>query len=222
MNSQLIYTLIYLVGFYCIIQLSEFIYHKFSVNAEVTRKIAHVLCCLSSLSFLFLFHSHWYVLIIGIAFSLLLFMSKRNGMYSSIDLVERKSIGSYLLPISIYLIFLISELANDKLYFVLPLLILGISDPMAGLVGTSYKKARQIKLFSVIFQKTYIGSLTFFILTFVLTVLVINASDFSGQNSLFLGFYFALTLTLVEIVSNKGVDNLTVPLVASLLIWTIQ
>lgn len=218
MNIQLIYTLIYLVGFFCIIQLTELIYHKFHINAEITRKIAHVLGSLSSLSFLLLFNSHWYVLIIGVAFFLLLFISKLKGIYSSIDSIERKSIGSYLLAVSIYNIFLISELAEDKLYFVLPLLILGISDPMAGLVGTSFKKARQIKILSMIFQKTYIGSITFFISTFVLTFIF----DFKDENILFVGFYFAFPLTLIEIISNRGLDNLTVPLFASFLIWTIK
>jgi phytol kinase len=222
MNDQLIYTIIYLIGFFCIIQLCEFIYYKFNVSPEITRKIAHVLGSLSSLSFLLLFASHWYVLIIGVTFFLLLFISKRNGIYSSIDLVERKSIGSHILPISIYIIFLFSQLANDKLYFVLPVLILGISDPMAGLVGKSYKNAKQIKIVSLIFQKTYIGSFTFFVSTFVLTILINNVFSFLDGNILFLGFYFAFTLTFIEIISNKGLDNLTVPLFASLLIWTLK
>jgi phytol kinase len=228
MIIQLFYIIIYLVGFYLIIQLSELIYHKYHLNPEITRKLAHILGSLTSLSFLLLFNSHWYILIISVTFFLLLFNSKRKGIYSSIDLVERNSMGSYLLPISIYLTFLISDLANDNLYFVLPVLILGICDPLAGFVGTNNKKARNIKIFSMNFQKTYIGSLTFFISTFVLTIstyIFFNYLDRVyglDESILFLGLYFAFPLTFIEILSSRGLDNLTVPLFASILIWTIK
>lgn len=222
MTDQFIYTILYLAGFLGIIQLSELLYHKFKVDVEITRKIAHVLGCLSSLSFLLLFHSHWYVLVVTGTFFLLLLFSKRNGIYNSIDLVERKSIGSFILPLSVYLLFLISESTGDKLYFILPVLILGISDPLAGLAGTSYKEAKQINILVFKFQKTYIGSFAFFVTTLVLTSSTFYVFNLSGQNILISGLYFAVVVTFVEIISNRGLDNLTVPLAVAFLLWTVK
>lgn len=219
MIIQLLYIIIFLTGFMGIIQLSELLYLKFKVNSEITRKIAHILGSLSSLSFLLLFKSHWYVLIIACAFFLLLLISKRKGIYKSIDLVERETIGSFMLPVSIYLLYLIFELTNNKLYFVLPVLILGISDPLAGLVGISNKGAKQIHILAYNFQKTYLGSLSFLFVTLMLTILTFYFFNFSSQNILLLGLFFAFVTTIVEMLSKRGLDNLTVPLVTALLIW---
>lgn len=222
MITQIIYTILFLVGFYAIIQVCELLYHKFNVSVEITRKTAHILGSISSLSFLVFFKSHWYVLVIASTFFLILWISKQKGMFRSIDLIERKSIGSYILPISIYLNFLIFEFYDDNLYFILPVLILAISDPLAGLVGTRYKKAKRIKIQSVKFQKTYVGSLAFFIATYVLTVSTFYFYNISSQNILILGFYFAIALTFMELISNRGFDNLSVPLLTAVLIWIVR
>ena len=219
MINQLLYTLLFLTGFWSIIYLSELLYNKLSVSAEITRKIAHVLATLSSLSFLLLFQSHWYVLIIAIACFLLLFISSKKDIYKSINSVERETSGSYILPVSIYLLYLTFELMDDKKYFILPILILGISDPLAGLAGSSLnKKTKQIKVWGYNFQKTYLGSALFFLTTLVLSVWVFYYFNFLSQDILILGFYFAFVTTIVEMVSKRGLDNITVPLATVVLL----
>lgn len=209
------------MGFWGIMNLSELLYRKFNVDAEITRKIAHVLAALSSMSFLLLFQSHWYVLIIAVVFFLVLFIAKQKDIYKSINSVKRTTSGVYIMPVSIYLLYLVYELTNDKVYFVLPLLIVGISDPLAGLAGLrSNNKAKEIELWGYNFQKTYLGSAFFFLSTFVLTVLVFYNFNFALQNIILLGLYFASITTLVEMVSKGGLDNITVPMVTVILLWT--
>ena len=222
MNTQVVYTVLFLAGFWIIIQLSEFLFYTFKVKAEITRKIAHILGSLSSLGFPFIFQSHWYVLFICIVFFLLLLYSKQKGVYNSIDFIQRDSSGSFLLPIAIYLLYFFYETTQDRMSFILPVLILGISDPLAGLVGTGFKHAIKIKVFTLVLQKTYIGSFTFFISTFILTVSTFIFFDFSSSTFLFSGFYIAIALTLVEIFSGRGWDNLTIPLFAFLLLWILK
>ena len=222
MSIQLIYTLLYLAGYFIIIKLSELLYHKFTVEAEITRKLAHILGSLSSLSLLYFFDSHWYVLAISFIFFLILLISKRNTIFKSIDNIQRESIGSILMPISIYVSFLTAELFSESLYFILPVMILGISDPIACLVGTGFKDPKQIRILDCDIPKTYIGSLAFFLTTFILTTSAYLTSNLPGYYIIAAGLIFAIILTLVEIISVKGVDNLTLPIFSIVLIWSVQ
>jgi phytol kinase len=221
MNIQIIYTVLYLLGFYFIILVSEYIYHHHGIKAEITRKAAHVIGSLSSISFIYLFDSHWYVLIIGIVFFTLLFLSKRRGIYHSIDSIDRISIGSYLLPVSIYLCFLTSELFENSVYFLMPVLILGISDPLAALVGMNLKNARYIKILSWHSRKTLEGSLAFFVMTFLISTYILYYYSMSCFNSILSGIYIGVALTLIELFSSKGLDNITVPISTLFLIWLL-
>jgi dolichol kinase len=220
MTVQIIYTILLAACLWGVILFSELLYQRFKVNPEITRKIAHVLGTLSSISFVFLFDSYWYVLLMAVGFFALLIASKHKGIYKSIDQVGRKTMGSYLLPVSIFLMYFIYTLTNNQLYFIMPILILGISDPLAGLTGaTLVKNARQISIFGYRLQKTWVGSLCFFVATFIITILTLYFYDYSSQNIIFAGLYFALFLTIIEMLSIRGSDNLTVPLTTALLLW---
>lgn len=219
MSIQLLYLLGYLIGFLSIIQLSEFLFYKYGLNSEITRKIAHILSSLASLTFLFSFKSHWYVFAIACVFSLFLFLSKQKGVYKSIDLIGRESIGSFIFPFSIYLVFLLFKFTNQLIYFVLPVLILGLSDSMASLVGMHVKRAKQIKILSFVLHKTYLGSLAFFCVTFIVAASVFRFCGDVRIDTFLVGLCFALTLTLVELFSNNGFDNITVPIATACLVW---
>lgn len=67
------------------------------------------------------------------------FIGKYRNAFKSIDSVKRKTGGSYLLPVSICILFYFSNTQSNTLIFVLPLLILGISDPLAGTFGMMYR-----------------------------------------------------------------------------------
>jgi hypothetical protein len=57
-------------------------------------------------------------------FFTILFVSKRIKQLKSIHDIERQSMGSYMLPVAIYLTFLVSALLNNSFLFILPILIL--------------------------------------------------------------------------------------------------
>jgi dolichol kinase len=220
MNYQLIFTILFLIGFITILFFAEFLYKKIEVKSEYTRKFAHVFATLSSLSFVLIFQSHWYVLFLGLTFFFILYIGKKNNKFKSIDSVERKTGGSYLLPIAIYIMFYISDIFDTTLYFILPILILGISDPLAGIFGTHFKqKTRNIKIGKYLFNKTIIGSTAFFISTFLLTLITLYFFGFSIQNILILAILISLIDTFVEIISSKGIDNITVPLITFLTLF---
>lgn len=219
MMNQILYTIGFVSAFFGIIKFCEVLYKTFGVNPEITRKIAHILASISTLSFIFLFNSHWYVLLLAIIFFNVLLWGKKLKLFDSIENVNRQTAGSYLLPVSIYLLFFIAEKQQQNLYFILPLLILGISDPLAGSFSIiNSKKLSFVKFGGFYLQKTYVGSLIFFISTFLIIFSIFAYSNIAITNPFFYSIIFAFIITITELFSSKGLDNLTIPLVSLVLL----
>lgn len=223
MTHQIPYTIVFILSFLGVILFSEFLYTKFAFSAEITRKTAHTTATLFSLIFLTTFQSYWYVVILGVVFFLLLIISKKLGLFQSIFGVERKTAGSYLLPLAICSLFVIAKETDNQLLFILPILILGISDPLAGLFGTMYgDRSRKIVFFQHEFDKTMIGSSVFCCSAFVIALLVLPFFAFTGFQLLIVSIGLAILATVVEFFSSYGTDNITVPLVLCLVLYWLS
>jgi phytol kinase len=163
------------------------------------------------------------VVILGVIFFFVLFIGKRYNLFKSIYSIKRKSAGSYLLLASISLLFFISKEADNSLLFILPLLILAISDPLACIFGTWYQhKTRKIILFKREYDKTILGSSVFFISALVISITVLTFFSFTLTQIIIWSILLAALGTFIEIVSLNGTDNLTVPLVICLVLYFLS
>lgn len=214
MMNTVIIAFVYLVGIALLLAFNELNYRRLGVKGEITRKFAHFTSTLATVPFPYIFTSHWYVLILATLFFAALFFTQHSKQLKSIHDIERKSIGSYLLPLSIYVTFLVSCLLKDKFLFILPMLILSICDPMAAILGINIKKNNgRINLFGTKLNKTWLGSGAFFITSFVISLIALY---FHGELFVLKTFWFALAIagagTLAELFSWRGSDNLSIPL----------
>jgi phytol kinase len=215
MGNQVIITVIFLVGIFLLLLFNEMVYKRLGITGEFTRKFAHMTGTLSTISFPYLYSDHWYVLFLAIIFFILLFVSKRSRRHlRSIHDINRNSIGSYLLPIAIYLTFLVSFKLESKLLFILPMLVLAICDPMAGILGINITTHNhQIVIFKKKLQKTWLGSLSFFISCFLISIIALYLYNLSfNLQTFYLAIIIAFVGTLAEMFSWKGSDNLFVPM----------
>lgn len=204
----------YLAGISIFLIINELIYRRLGVEGEFTRKFAHLAATLATLPFPYIFPSHWYVLVLALIFGAFLFVTWRSRRLGSIHSIKRKSWGSYLLPLSIYLTFLISDLTGNKFIYILPMLILAVCDPLAAILGMNIKKMNgQIKIFGKPILKTWVGSGAFFILSFVISLIALYLHlEVLDLKTFWLAMAVAIAGTLAELVSWRGADNLTVPL----------
>ena len=164
--------------------------------------------------FPYIFTSHWYVLVLALIFFAVLFITQNGKHLKSIHDIERKSIGSYLLPLSIYGTFWISCMLHNKFLYILPMLILAVCDPMAAILGINIKNYNgRIKLFGHKFEKTWLGSGAFLFTSFIISVIALyfHHSVFNLK-TFWLALLIAAISTLGEFFSWRGSDNLTIPL----------
>lgn len=214
MWTQIVLTVLFLVVFLLLLWFVELLYKRFKSPGELTRKLAHFTATLSTISFPYLFTDHWYVLALAIIFFILLFFSRKSRHLRSIHDIKRMSTGSYLLPVAIYVTFLIAHQLDNRFLFILAMMILAVSDPVAGLLGMKINGYNhEIVLFGKRMGKTWVGSFAFFISAFLLSLFAFyyHHQQFDLQSTM-LSALVALVAGLAELLSPKGTDNLFIPL----------
>lgn len=216
MVNSIVIAIIYLIGIAILLIFNELNYRRMRVKGEITRKFAHFTATMATIPFPYIFDSHWHVLILAVIFFLVLMLTQGGTLLKSIHDIKRKSMGSYLLPFAIYISFLISNLLDNKILFILPMLILAICDPMAAILGMSENIPNgKLNFFGIKSEKTIIGTTAFFVTSFTISIIALyfNRAAFDLKT-----FYIAITLalatTLAELSSWRGSDNLSIPLFA--------
>ncbi|MCL2327285.1 MAG: phosphatidate cytidylyltransferase [Bacteroidetes bacterium] len=213
-DFQLLYWFLYLSCFFLVIIFCEFL-HKKGFSIEYTRKLGHSLSSLSCLFLPFFFTSHWYVLLLTISSFAILYIGNRKQLIHSICSVGRKTFGAYVLPISIGITYYISVWwLQNNLIFIASIAVLAISDPLACYFGKRFKS----KILNS--GKTIIGTLAFFLSTFIICALLLWSQS-AGITIIGIAVGVSVIVSVVELISPKGSDNLTVPLsvIGALLIF---
>tara|TARA_B110000305_G_scaffold242173_1_gene320725 strand:+ start:6877 stop:7608 length:732 start_codon:yes stop_codon:yes gene_type:complete len=239
MLGQIEITAIYSGAFLCLFVLGDILYHFFKLKVEVTRKFVHIFTGLICFSFPLFITTHWSVLFLTISFALILIFSIRLNLLKSINAVDRKTVGSYMFPVSIYVMYLsyaligrgsldavdvvwestydLNGILLNKagMYYFLPLLVFSISDPLAAIVGQKWP----IGKYSVKKEgKTLAGSLAFFGSALLVSLLFTTHQFSSLSHAILIALLISLVTTIAEGISQKGFDNLFVPLAAILVL----
>jgi len=203
-----------------ILATGEILHSILKVRTEYTRKFAHSAASLLALTFPLIYNSYGYVLAMGIIFFLVMIIAKRKKLLMSINGVTRQTYGGVLLPVAITGAFSASVWLDDAKLFIIPILILGVSDSLAGLTGMHYgPKLKKIIIRKLALNKTYLGTSVFFFTALVISVYVLHwfVGNFS-THTIMAAFSVAIGAAIVEAFSSKGLDNFTVPFTSLLIL----
>ncbi len=210
MMSDIIWMMIISALFLLFFVIAE-IWYKYGAKTEITRKFVHFSGAFVAVFFPFIFKSHWAVLILAILFGCIMFLTKFFGLLQSVHAVERKSDGAIYHPIAIYICFLYSQTVNVPWFYVISILILAVSDAIAALVGKTYGANEYVVELGS--KKTFEGSFTFFLTSFLITHLILLLATPIGRwESVLVALLISIIMTIFESVSLKGADNLFIPL----------
>ncbi len=215
----------------------EILVRKFSLSAFTLRKVLHLGIGVFLFFLPVFFSTNFYPVLMGVLFVVV------NGIGSSFHLLRilhekrsretgekehRPGHGALFLPLAFVVLALL--LWEQHLWIVrTSVLVFGVSDALASLVGASIGKAHIENLTKA--RKTVEGSLTMFITSFVLIAVCFYVfRDAYGAvfvsatwpQLLALLFLLALTVTAVEALTSYGLDNLLIPLSLSYALYMID
>lgn len=199
------------VIFLALFTIAELLHRKLHVPSEWSRKFLHVAGGLVSLALPHLFSSLLYITILAGGFFLLLFFTWVKGMLTSVHKVNRKTIGSILFPFPILLCFYAAYFFDNYILFYIPVLILAFADPAAFAIGKLFPW-KPYHIGSA--QKTGSGSLAFAVTCFICCLI----AGEPGTSSLFTAILITVAATIAESISPWGLDNVTVPVTALLIL----
>lgn len=211
-NSQ-IFSLFFTLGLLSVVYIClHFLKKKFSLPAEISRKMIHISLGLTTLSFPFIFKDSlivWIMCSISvISLFLLKYTKLRKSLGSTLHDVDRHSYGDILFPLSVAILFQLSH--TTPVFYIISILVLTLADALAAIIGVYYGKAHYDASEGI---KSWEGSLFFFITAFLcIQIPLLLMSDFNNANIIIVAAFIALLITLCEAVSWQGLDNLFIPL----------
>ena len=132
--------------------------------------------------------------------------SKYISLLSHIHKVDRKTWGEIFYPLGI-MIAAISFLPNAIASFRIVVLILGVSDLLANIIGT-HLGSHSFEVFKC--RKTIEGSIAFFISTLIILLIF--------QINPLIAIFISMIASMAEFLSPYGSDNLIVPIIVSVLL----
>lgn len=193
--------------FFAIIATAEIWSRRGTPSPETTRKFVHLGSGLACLTFPFLLSSPFTVLAMAAGMTLFFRIAAYFEFLESVHGIDRTSRGSEYYPLAIFLVFL---LAGDQPWvYVASVLILGVADAFAALVGSRYGRLRYTVQED---RKSVEGSTVFFLIAVAAIVLPGWALGPEPTSELALSAIIgAALLTGFEAISLQGADNLFVP-----------
>lgn len=216
MNPQLLALLIFLGILLVLIGISELLYRFFKLPAESSRKFLHVSGGLTCLLLPRFFTSHWWVLALTFSAFLLLLITYLMNLLQSVHKTKRNSIGSIIFPIPVYCCFLAADSLHNDLFFYLPVSLLAISDTSAEIAGTRWGHLTK-QFFNG--QKTLAGTLAFFGTALLICFGWLWYYNLSVQEMIVGTLVISIVASLAELLTLKGWDNLTIPVITGIIIW---
>ncbi len=209
---------IILSGILIVLSVAELIRNYNKWSTESTRKFVHIFIGIIVSSSPFIFKSNLQLIALSSLFIVVNLILLKSGKVESMHATERLSYGTVYFPLAV---FIMSYLWWDKpVSFVLAILVLAISDPIAAFIGKNgrsiYTPWRD--------KKSRRGSLAMFGTTILIIMIgtdllsrVYHAAYLIPMPVLVgLSIFTAFSAALAESISFRGSDNLSTPLITFL------
>ena len=204
---------------FIIIGISTFLSNKGLLSNEGSRKFIHIGVSNWWIIAMTFFSNAIYASIVPLAFVLINYISYKKQIFNAMERDgNREDLGTVYYALSLLILSLLTFKNGQAPYIgALGILIMGYGDGFAAIIGQKFK-SKEYRVGNN--KKTVYGSLTMFIVSFLVSFLVLNI--FNGSNKLLNSLLLSVTATILEAISPLGLDNLTVPLLTSFLYMVIK
>ncbi|ONI45847.1 hypothetical protein AN641_03100 [Candidatus Epulonipiscioides gigas] len=176
---------------------------------EYSRKFVHILSSNWWFICIKFFDNIYEPLFITCSFLIVNIINYKYPIFISIKRTENNSLGEIFYSIGFIILVLISYTIGDLKIGLLGSLVMGYADGLAAIIGTSfpYKKFYN--------NKTLSGCITFFCVTAIIYRFITLTAQINLAYIIEI-ILVSLMLTLIEFMSNKGIDNIFIPIFSAI------
>jgi len=213
--SVLSATIIAFIALVALLFISEILQRKFNLSQQHLRKAIHIIVGLGICFSTLVFDSNIPILILSVIFLIIDWWALRTHHFTSMH-PTNYSLGTVFYPISIFILASFFWY-TDKWIFVTASLLMIVPDALAGIIGLRFANS----FFTLLMEKKSLpGTITMFLSSFMLIIIAtFFRDDLSIFQALQLSVVVSLVATAAELLSIRGSDNLSVPLLSGLFIY---
>ena len=186
---------------------------------ELKRKALHICVGLTAISFPLFLNETWKIITaVGLVLAWLMAVRQipafRRHFGSVLHDIRRKSLGEIYFALSIGGLLLLTK--NEPILFVIPILILGLADALAAIVGNIFPIG---PLAGIARGKTAAGCIAFFVVAFAVSYWsLVSIAGLHMFHAMAVATSLAIATCVMEAISRRGIDNLLVPAMAYLIL----
>lgn len=218
--SGFLTSVLLVLGFLFLVLIGEYFRKNNILKGENARKFVHAFAGTWAALWPVFLDLRSIAVLCGLA-AVAAILFRRLSIFRSVYSVRRLSVGEILIGIGLAMSAL---LANNGAVFSSAVLIIAWSDSAAAIVGLRYGKKKAFKILGS--KKSSIGSMAFFVSTVIVLMsymyYTVGAEMFSNfaqlTGALGVSLFISGCLTVVELFGVYGVDNLTIPLFATIVL----
>lgn len=190
-----------------LVALAYFLRNHKLIHNETARKLVHFSHALVVAGWP-VFFGYWFVILGELAFLGVVLLAQEYRIFHQLRQINRKTWGEFFFPLGVIVL---SVIAPPIWVFVAALMLLGLADGAAAIVGTRLK-TKAYKIFDQ--KKTVGGSLAFFVVSTIVMLVVVWSvpNNVEANQILLVVLGVSILATIVENFSPYGSDNLTVPM----------
>lgn len=181
---------------------------------EASRKFIHIMLGNWWLIAMYFFNNVWFAMFVPATFVMINYLSYKTDLIKVMEREEKnkEGLGTVYYAVALLILTIITfGIVHKPELGLISIFIMAYGDGLAAIIGKLVNSPKY-KIYDT--EKSIAGSATMFIVSFIIVAIYlvcINASLWYFQ-----AFAIALIVTLIEAISIKGTDNITVP-IASLL-----
>lgn len=205
--------LLALIVIFILVMLGESLRHVIPYHPEISRKFIHITVAGFAATWP-LFLSRTDIVLISIFLFAGIVASRYLAFFESIHSIGRKTWGELFFAMSFGVVALMT---GDALVYAAAILLMGVADGLAGIIGSVYGKDQTYKVFSG--TKSVIGTTTFWVLSLIIVAFCIVLNGQHASWTILLWFPFAAAL--LENISISGADNLIIPIFTAIILGEI-
>ena len=182
---------------------------------EVSRKFVHIALCNIWFIYMKFIDNLAVACILPACFVVINSLSYKFNIIKSMEREDKESLGTVYYAISILIICIFSYSLERPEVGLVGMLLMGYGDGFAAVVGQNFK-SKELKIGKKT-TKSVAGSITMLLISFIISATFL----YFWGTELFLikGVVIAAIATILEMISIRGIDNLTVPIITTIITY---